>query len=321
MKKIGVFTSGGDAPGMNTCIRAVVRRGCGRGLKVVAIKRGYCGLLEKDFVPLGPRDVANIIHTGGTFIGTSRCDEMFTAEGRKKIIESIHEAEIDALVAIGGDGTFKGALALLDEGGIKTMGVPGTIDNDVYGTDYTIGFDTAVNTALEAIDKIRDTAESLNRPFFIEVMGRRRGFIALEVGLAGGAEEILIPEIPVDIDALCHSLSTSFAKGKRSCIVVVAEGAMQGGAMKVAELVSKKIAVEFRVTILGYIQRGGVPTARDRILASSLGAAAVDAIIDGKESSVVGEIDGDIVLTPLREAVKGDKVFDRRQLELTRALV
>jgi len=320
MKRIGVLTSGGDAPGMNACVRAVVRYGVSRESEVVGIRRGYHGILEKDFTKLGSRSVANIIHRGGTILETARCEEMKTTEGIKKANEILQEECIEGLITIGGDGTFRGAVALAEAGNIKVIGVPGTIDNDVYGTDYAIGFDTAINTALDAIDKIRDTAGSLQRPFFIEVMGRSRGFIALEVGIAGGAEEILIPESETKIEQLCLDIRRSFKRGKKSFIVIVSEGDEAGGAFSIAQQVWERLRLEYRICVLGHVQRGGSPTARDRVLASKLGAAAVDALIKGMSGYMVGDLKGDIVFTPLRETWEKKKELDNNLLQLGKIL-
>jgi len=320
MKRIGVLTSGGDAPGMNACIRAIVRCGVSHKLEVTGIRRGYAGLLERDFIRLGPRSVANIIHHGGTFLETARCEEMKTEEVIKRASETLHQEGIEGLITLGGDGTFRGAVALAESARIRVIGIPATIDNDVYGTDYAIGFDTAINTALDAIDKIRDTAGSLQRPFFIEVMGRNRGFIALDVGIAGGAEDILIPEIKTKIEELCYSIKRDFSKGKRSCIVVVAEGDEAGGALRVAQQVGNRLGVEYRVCVLGHIQRGGSPTARDRILASKLGAAAVDALVNGKTGYMVGELRGEIAFTPLEQTWGRRKELDNNLLRLIKVL-
>jgi 6-phosphofructokinase 1 len=320
MKKIGVLTSGGDAPGMNACIRAIVRCGASRRLEVVGIRRGYCGILEEDFVKLGRRSVANIIHRGGTVLETARCEEMKTKEGLRKANEILQRKGIEGLITIGGDGTFRGAVALAESGDVKVIGIPGTIDNDVYGTDYAIGFDTAINTALDAIDKIRDTAGSLQRPFFIEVMGRCRGFIALEVGIAGGAEDILIPEVETKIEQLCLDIRRSFKKGKKSSIVIVAEGDEAGGAFSIAQQVWERLRLEYRICVLGHVQRGGSPTARDRVLASKLGAAAVDALLDGKAGYMVGELKGEITFIPLRETWEKRKELDSNLLRLVKVL-
>jgi len=320
MKKIGVLTSGGDAPGMNACIRAVVRCGVARKLEVVGIRRGYRGILEADFVKLGSRSVANIIHRGGTFLETARCEEMKTKDGIKKAVQILQREGIEGLITIGGDGTFRGAAALAEAGNVKVIGVPGTIDNDVYGTDYAIGFDTAINTALDAIDKIRDTAGSLPRPFFIEVMGRNRGFIALEVGIAGGAEAVLIPEVETKIEQLCLDIRRSFKKGKKSSIVIVAEGDEAGGAFSVAQQVWERLKLEYRICVLGHVQRGGSPTARDRVLASKLGAAAVEALVKGMSGYMVGEVNGEITFTPLRETWEKRKELDTNLLQLVKVL-
>ena len=320
MKKFGVLTSGGDAPGMNACIRAVVRYGVSHRLEIVGIRRGYCGILEKDFVELGSRSVANIIHRGGTILETARCEEMKTKEGIRKANGILQREGIEGLITIGGDGTFRGAVALAGAGDVKVIGIPGTIDNDVYGTDYTIGFDTAINTALEAIDKIRDTAGSLQRPFFIEVMGRSRGFIALEVGIAGGAEDILVPESETKIEQLCLDIERSFKRGKKASIVIVAEGDDAGGAFSIAQQVWERLKLEYRICVLGHVQRGGSPTARDRVLASKLGAAAVDALVKGKAGYMVGELKGEIAFTPLRETWEKRKELDSNLLRLIKVL-
>lgn len=320
LKKIGVLTSGGDAPGMNACIRAVVRCGVKHKLEVIGIRRGYAGLLEGDLVRLDARAVANIIQRGGTILETARCEEMKTAEGVKKAVQILQRKGIEGLITIGGGGTFRGAVALAEVGEIKVIGIPGTIDNDVYGTDYAIGFDTAINTALDAIDKIRDTAGSLQRPFFIEVMGRDRGFIALDVGIAGGAEDILIPETETKIEELCLDIRRSFMRGKKSSIVIVAEGDEAGGVFPVAQQVWERLRLDYRVCVLGHIQRGGSPTARDRILASKLGVAAMDALADGKSGYMVGELNGKIVFTPLKETWERRKELDNNLLQLMKVL-
>jgi 6-phosphofructokinase 1 len=320
MKRIGVLTSGGDAPGMNACVRAVVRCGASRKLEIVGIRRGYCGILEEDFVKLGSRSVANIVQRGGTFLETARCEEMKTEEGIRKANQVLRREGIEGLITIGGDGTFRGAVALAEAGDVKVIGVPGTIDNDVYGTDNTIGFDTAVNTALDAIDKIRDTAGSLHRLFFVEVMGKSRGFIALEVGIAGGAEDILIPEVETEVEQLCLSIRRSVKRGKRSSIVIVAEGDDAGGAFSIAQQVWERLKLEYRVCVLGHVQRGGSPTANDRVLASKLGAAAVNALAKDMTGYMVGELKGEIAFTPLRETWEKKKKLDRTLLRLVKVL-
>jgi 6-phosphofructokinase 1 len=320
MKRIGVLTSGGDAPGMNACVRAVVRCAIGRKLEVIGIRRGYCGILEEDFVKLGSRSVANTIYRGGTFLETARCEEMKTPEGIKRANEILQREGIEGLILIGGDGTFRGGVALEQAGNVKVIGIPASIDNDVYGTDNAIGFDTAVNTALDAIDKIRDTAGSLHRLFFVEVMGRSRGFIALEVGIAGGAEDILIPESETRIEQLCLDIRRSYKKGKRSSIVVVAEGDEAGGAFSVAQQVWERLKMDYRVCVLGHVQRGGSPTARDRVLASKLGAAAVNALARGMSGYMVGELKGQPAFTLLRETWEKEKELDNSLLRLVKVL-
>ncbi|MGQ9735758.1 MAG: 6-phosphofructokinase [Thermaceae bacterium] len=320
MKRIGVLTSGGDAPGMNAAIRAVVRQAAALGLEVVGIRRGYAGLIQGEFVPLAPRDVANILQRGGTILHTARSQAFMTEEGRAQAFMKLQEAGIEGLVVIGGDGTFRGGIRLIEEFRLPVVGVPGTIDNDLFGTDYTIGFDTAVNTALEAIDRIRDTAASHERVFFIEVMGRNSGFIALGVGLAGGAEVIAVPEALVRPEEVAAVIQESQKRGKTSSIVVVAEGAYPGGAEGLLRAIRAHGEVEARVTVLGHIQRGGSPTAKDRILASRLGAMAVEALVGGTGGVMVGEVEGEVELTPLKEAVERRKGIDRSLLELARVL-
>ncbi|MBN1857030.1 MAG: 6-phosphofructokinase [Dehalococcoidia bacterium] len=320
MKRIGVLTSGGDAPGMNAAVRSVVRSACGFGLEVVGIRRGYAGLLAEEFVELGPRSVANILHRGGTMLGTARCEEMKLPEGLKKGAESLRTASIDGLVAIGGDGTFRGAQALAEITDIHIVGVPGTIDNDVYGTDYTIGFDTAVNTAVEAIDRIRDTAEAHQRLFFVEVMGRTRGFIALDVGIACGAEDVLVPEVRTNLDDLCANIQSQFAGGKRASIVVVAEGDDAGHAFEVGNKVGGRLHMDYRVCVIGHVQRGGAPSARDRLLSSKLGAGAVKVLAEGRTGVMVGEVAGHVVETPLNLTWSRQKELNVEMLQLMKTL-
>ncbi|WP_456330885.1 ATP-dependent 6-phosphofructokinase, partial [Fervidibacter sacchari] len=270
MKRIGVLTSGGDAPGMNACIRAVVRTAIAKGLEVIGIMRGYAGLLRGEFRPMDLRSVSGIMHLGGTILKSSRCPEFLTPEGRAQAAEQVCKAGIEGLIAIGGNGTSTGAHLFWQEQQIPILVCASTIDNDLYGSDFTIGFDTAVTTAVHAIDKIKDTAAAHERIFFVEVMGRHRGFLALYAGLAGGCEEILVPEKPTDIDAICERLMEGRRRGKTSSIVVVAEGDEAGGAFAIAEQVKQRTGLDVRVTVLGHIQRGGTPTPRDRILASRL---------------------------------------------------
>jgi len=309
MKKIGILTSGGDAPGMNACIRAAVRAALANHVEIFGIRWGYAGLIRGDMIPLDRRAVANIIHQGGTILGTARSEEFRTKEGRAEAIKILQQEGIEGLILIGGDGTFRGGTLLSQESGVTVVGVPGTIDNDCYGTDYTIGFDTAVNTALEAIDRIRDTATAHDRLFFVEVMGRHTGFIALESGIAGGVEEFLIPEVPISIEELCQRLEENFKKGKRSSIVVIAEADQPGESFRIAKEVKDRAGLDSRVCILGHIQRGGAPTARDRVLASRLGAAAVQALFDGKGGYMVGEINREIAYTPLRDTWEKKKTL------------
>lgn len=316
MKRIGILTSGGDAPGMNACIRAAVRTAMANNLEIVGIRRGYAGLIENEMSTLDRQSIANIIQRGGTMLETSRCPEFTTLEGRAKAIKVIEKRGIDGLVLLGGDGTFRGGALLADECSVSISGVPTTIDNDVYGTDYTVGFDTAVNTALEAIDRIRDTAMSHERLFFVEVMGHHTGFIALESGIAGGAEATIIPEITTSTEVLWERLEESYEQGKKSAIVVVAEGDQPGHTFRIAQEAKEKLKIESRVCILGHVQRGGSPTARDRVLASNLGSAAVCALLEGKSGYMVGEIKNEIIYTALAYTWKKKKPLNSRLEEL-----
>jgi 6-phosphofructokinase 1 len=305
---------------MNALIRAVVRRGTHLGLTVYGVHRGYDGLIEGDIEPLGPRDVGNIIQRGGTILGSSRSTAFRTPEGRGRAAQNLWDAAIDGLVVCGGDGTLRGGLALAEywPGGI--VGVPATIDNDVFGTDTTIGFDTAVNTALEAIDRIRDTAEAQERVFLVEVMGRHCGAIALHVGLAGGAVAALAPEAPHDLDALKEFLQGAGASGRTSSIVVVAEGDETGGAFEVARRLEPYVSAPMRVTVLGHIQRGGSPTAASRILGTRFGVAAVDALLEGATGVMIGLQGNDLVHVPLREAVARQRPADASLVALILSL-
>ncbi len=300
-RRIGVLTSGGDAPGMNAAIRAIVRTALYKNYEVLGIKHGYRGLLNDDVIQLDHYSVANIIQRGGTIIGTARCDEFETDKGMKKAKKVMEKNKIDSIIVIGGDGTMRGAKEFSERFEAKVVGLPGTIDNDLYGTDFTIGFDTAVNSALEAVDRIRDTASSLERVFFIEVMGRYAGFISLAVGLAGGAEDVIIPETPTDIKEIARTIKDNIKKGKRSNIIIVAEGDEAGNALTIARKVKRLTNEDFRVAVLGYIQRGGTPTANDRILASRLGYAAVEAIEGERYGVMVGEINREIAYTPFEQ--------------------
>lgn len=316
IKKIGVLTSGGDAPGMNAAIRAVVRTAKYYGRKVVGIHQGYKGLIEKNFRDMESGDVSNIIQLGGTILKTARSQEFRTKEGRDLAYQNLVEEGIDALVVIGGDGTFTGARIFAQEFGIPIVGVPGTIDNDLFGTDLTIGYDTALNTIIEAVDKIRDTATAHERLFFIEVMGRDAGFLALNGGIASGAEAVLIPEADTDITTLENYIKSGYRKSKNSSIVLVAEGEKAGGAFNIAKQVEKDFPqYDVRVTILGHIQRGGSPTASDRILASRLGVAAIEALLDDQKSVMVGISNDQVELVPFNKAIKYDKELNPKLLD------
>ncbi len=313
IKKIGVLTSGGDAPGMNAAIRAVVRGCAFQEIECVGIYRGYQGLIENDLEELNARSVRNIISRGGTFLKSARSKEFQTIEGRKKAYENLKNADVDALVVIGGDGTFTGALIFNQEHDFPIIGVPATIDNDINGTDFTIGYDTALNTVVEAIDKIRDTASSHNRLFLVEVMGRDAGDIALNSGIGAGAEEILIPEEDRGIERLVESLKRSRKSGKTSSIIVVAEGDKSGkNIFELAEYIEEHLEdYEIRVSVLGHIQRGGSPSCYDRVLASKLGIGAVDALIKGERTIMVGIHHQKVVSVPLEIAIKNGAKYDK----------
>lgn len=313
MRKIAVLTSGGDAPGMNAAIRAVVRAADAAGCGAVGVQNGFEGLIEGQLTELDARTVSGILHLGGTMLGTARSAAFRTSDGRRQAAKHLDLAEVDGLVVIGGDGSFRGADALAQETHMRVVGIPGTIDNDLGGSDTTLGFDTAVNTALESIDRIRDTAKSHGRLFFVEVMGRRTGWLALYSGLAGGATAVLVPERPTHIDQLRDHVRRSFEMGKSFCIVVVAEGDDAGNAYAIAERVGTDLDVDYRVTTLGHIQRGGAPTAADRVLAARFGDAAVSALLNGENRVMVGEIGGKIVRTGLERAWS---VIDRTPSEL-----
>jgi 6-phosphofructokinase 1 len=321
MKTIGVYTSGGDAPGMNACVRAVVRTAIYNGFKVKGIKRGYEGMIANDIINLDRQSVANIIQRGGTFLKTARSQAFMTEEGRKLAYNNLKQHDIDALVCIGGNGSYTGAMKFNEEFGIPCVGLPGTIDNDLYGTDFTIGYDTAINTALDSIDRIRDTAHSHERVFIVEVMGRHSGFIALDVAIAGGAEGALIPEDLGDWDKVIEHFNKPGRRKKSFSIIVVAEGDEQGGAL----ILEKKLAdlypdLKIRSTILGHVQRGGSPSARDRILASRLGAEAVRALVKGEKAVTVGIISDKVVYTPFEKAINGKKIPSRDMIELAQIL-
>lgn len=304
MKTIAVFTSGGDSPGMNACIRAIVRTAAYYGIKTKGIIGGYQGMIENEFVDLDIKAVANIIQRGGTILKTARSKDFMTLEGRQKALQNLKAQGIDGIIAIGGDGTFKGALEFSKISDIPMIGCPGTIDNDLIGTDFTIGYDTAINTVVEAVDKIRDTAESHNRVFVVEVMGRDAGLIALRSGIACGAEEIFIPETRSDLDNLIQKLAKG-RKDKSSKIIMVAEGDEAGGAFQVSKVIKEKLPeLDVRVSILGHIQRGGSPTCMERVNASRMGFAAVEALKDGKNMVMIGIVNMNIAYTPFEKVVK-----------------
>lgn len=321
MKRIGVLTSGGDAPGMNAAIRAVVRTAAYHDLKVFGIYRGYQGLIEGEVAEIGARSVSGIINRGGTILRTARCSEFHETAGRARAAKTLAEHGIEGLVVIGGDGTYRGALKLHEEHGISCVGLPGTIDNDIGGTDFTIGYDTALNVALEAIDRIRDTAESHERIFFVEVMGRRSGYLAMMSGIAGGAEDILVPETPTSIETLVEHIDLNRRKGKQSAIIVVAEGDELGNAIQVAKQVDALAKIpDSRVVVIGHLQRGGSPTAFDRILASRLGVRAVEALMEGVTGKMVGINANNVVLRPFQEAWECRTQFDPQLSRVARIL-
>ena len=321
IKHIGVFTSGGDAPGMNAAIRAVVRTAHYHGLLVSGIMEGYNGLVHDDVKLLGTRDVSNIIQRGGTILRSARSKEFMTLEGRNAAKKTLNRHGIDALVAIGGDGTFRGAQALMAEHGVPIAGITGTIDNDMGGTDTTIGFDTATNTAMELVDRIRDTASSHDRLFFVEVMGRSSGAIAMHCGIAAGAEFVMVPERKQGIEQLITVLEHA-EKRKSSVIVIVAEGDEEGGAYEVARKVKERYGhYETRVSVLGHVQRGGNPTVADRMLASRSGVAAVEALIAGHAGVMVGMVKGQMVLSPFSEVLAGSNTRDYKELDRVLAIL
>lgn len=313
IKRIGVLTSGGDAPGMNAAVRAVVRAASFFSIECIAIYQGYQGLISNNTKMMNARGVNNIINKGGTVLKSARCLEFRTPEGRQKAFETVKKNKIDGLIVIGGDGSFTGAMIFQSEFNIPVIGIPGTIDNDIFGTTHTIGYDTALNTVIDAIDKIRDTAISHNRLFFVEVMGRDAGHIALNTGIGAGAEEILIPEENMGLDRLLDSLKRSEKSGKSSSIVVVAEGDKTGkNVFEIAEYVEKNLPYyDVRVSVLGHMQRGGSPSCFDRVLASRMGLYAVEALIEGKSNIMVGVKSEEIIFTPLQKAIKGKSEIDK----------
>jgi len=319
--KIGVLTSGGDSPGMNACIRAVVRTGLYHKLEVFGIVRGYSGMIDDDIQSMNSRSVANIIQRGGTILKTARSKEFLTHEGRRKAYDNLKKRGIDGLVIIGGDGSFRGAQVFSNEFDIPCIGVPGTIDKDIAGSDFTIGFDTAVNTAVQAIDKIRDTADAHDRLFIIEVMGRDAGYIALHSGISTGAEHILIPERRTDIEALLRSLQEKEKRQKLVNLVVVAEGDDFGGGNEVSRIIKERLPnVDIRVAILGHIQRGGSPTCLDRVLASRMGYSAVEALIEGRHNVMVGIVNNKMHYTPLDKAVKATQKISEEWMKIVKIL-
>ncbi len=322
MKTIAVLTSGGDSPGMNSSIRAVVRACAHYEIKCIGIVRGFSGLIDNNTKVLNTRSVRGIINRGGTFLYSARCDEFKTVEGRKTAYKNLKDNEIDGLIVIGGDGSFTGALKLQQEFNFPVVGIPGTIDNDLHGTSHTLGYDTALNTVMDAIDKIRDTAISHHRLFLVEVMGADAGYIALNSGLAIGAQEILIPEVNMSFENLINSLKKSKKSGKTSSIIVVAEGDKTGKnvfelASKIEETLPK---YETRVSVLGHIQRGGTPSCFDRVLGTQLGVKAVESLIDGNDGNMVGIDNGKIIFTPLEKALKGKSKINKELLRISQIM-
>jgi 6-phosphofructokinase 1 len=319
IKKIGVLTSGGDSPGMNAAIRSVVRTCAYLKIDCVGIYRGYQGMIEGDFKPMDARSVNNIINKGGTILKSARCDDFRTVEGRKLAYEQLRKEGVDAFVVIGGDGSLAGAMIFNQEFNFPVMGIPGTIDNDIFGTTFTLGFDTALNTVVEVIDKIRDTASSHNRLFFVEVMGRDVGHIALNAGVGAGAEEILIPELNLGLDRLLESLKRSKKSGKSSSIVIVAEGDKTGkNVFELKEYVEQNLPIyDVRVSVLGHMQRGGSPSCYDRVLASRMGVKAVESLLEGKTNLMVGVQDNKLILTPIAKAIKGHTKIDKELIRVS----
>lgn len=321
IKCVGILTSGGDAPGMNAAIRAVTRAAIYNGLKVKGIYRGYKGLITGEIQEFKTQNVSNIIQLGGTILKTARCMEFKTPEGRQIAYDTMAREGIDALIVIGGDGSLTGARLLAEEFDVPCIGLPGTIDNDLYGTDTTIGYDTALNTILDAVDKIRDTATSHERLFFVEVMGRDAGFLALNGAIAAGAEAAIIPEFNTEVDQLEEFIKNGFRKSKSSSIVLVAESEITGGAMHYAERVKNEYPqYDVRVTILGHLQRGGSPTAHDRIIASRMGVASIEALMEGQRNVMIGIENDKIVYVPFAKAIKNDKPIDRELVNVLNEL-
>lgn len=321
MKRIALLTTGGDCPGLNAAIRAVVRACSYHQLQVFGVKRGYEGLIEGDYIPMDSRSVSNILQRGGTILKTARSERFTTVEGRKQAADQLRRREIDAMVVIGGDGSFRGLTTFLNEHPFTAIGIPKTIDNDIYGTDYAIGYDTALNTVVQAVDKIRDTADSHDRLFFVEVMGRDSGMIALLSGIGSGAEAILVPETSTQIEQVVQVLNRGWERSKTSMIILVAEGDDSGGAYRIAEEVKKRFnQYDTRVSILGHMQRGGSPSCFDRVLASRLGVAAVEELLKGETGKMVGMVNNQLVLTPFTEVVAGKKEFPMDLLRVAEIL-
>ncbi|WP_213974370.1 6-phosphofructokinase [Tepidanaerobacter acetatoxydans] len=317
MNRIGVLTSGGDAPGMNAAVRAIVRKAIHYGIEIYGVHRGFMGLINSDFAKLDISSVGDIIHRGGTALLTARCDEFKTEEGQRKALKNLEAFGIEGIIVIGGDGSLRGANAL-SKLGIPTIGIPATIDNDIAFTDNCIGFDTAANTVVDALNKVRDTATSHERTFIIEVMGRRAGHLALYTGLASGAETILVPEIPFDLNAVCDKIEKGYIRGKLHSIIVVAEGA--ANSMEVGKVIQEKTGLETRVIILGHLQRGGNPSAYDRILASRFGGKAVDLIIQNTKDKMLGLINGELVITDIEKVLSATKPLDMELYQLSDVL-
>jgi 6-phosphofructokinase 1 len=317
MKRVGILTSGGDAPGMNAAIRAVTRTAIYNGMEVIGFRRGYEGLLEGDVIPLSVSSVGGIVHRGGTILRTARCERFTKPEGVREGLQRLKEYDIDALVVVGGDGSFHGAFEL-HKLGFPVVGIPGTIDNDIAGTDCTIGFDTACNTALQCIEKLRDTASSHERLFLVEVMGRNAGFLALEAAVAAGAEYALVPEVPFDMELLCKKLHYAKERGKSHSLIIVAEGVMP--ASELQSLLKDTGGYDARITVLGHIQRGGSPSSFDAVLASRLGGGAVDALVRGEFGTMVGRINGEIVASPIQVSWEQKKKLDAGMMELVEIL-
>jgi 6-phosphofructokinase 1 len=323
IKRIAVFTSGGDAPGMNAAIRAIVRNAVNNDLHIYGIMRGYEGMIDGNIKRLETSDVSNIIHRGGTILKTARSQRFMTVEGRKQAYENLMDNDIDAIIAIGGNGTFTGATKMLEEfPDLQMLGIPGTIDNDLYGTDFTIGFDTALNTAVQAVDKIRDTADSHNRLFFVEVMGRHSGFIALHTAIAGGAGGVLIPEEETSIEDLVKLLKRGAKRSKLFSIVIVAEGNQMGTVYDIAQKVEERVDFydDIKVTVIGHLQRGGSPSTLDRVLASVLGFGAVDALLEGKSGCMVGIKNNNVNFVPLADAIYKNKPLNKDLIRMAHIL-